>query len=257
MELVRFTTYDDVELAAHLYLPEGKSEWSPGLLVCHGFGSSKERHALFGQMAAASGFAALVIDLRGHGESGGQVDANIFNDVAAGLLYLQNRPEVNPMNIAIRGSSMGGWLSIHTAAHLKDVSPVVAYCPANEMMLMTLMEEVAMVQRGHASPMITGPLPRVNVNSMMQLLYRVDLQRAVRRVNPRPVLLVHCEGDEVVPAHVSQRLYDDAREPKTLWLLPGCDHQFAQHDPATNTRLLDWLKAYGTQTGKLSPEDVV
>lgn len=254
MELVRFTTYDEVELAAHLYLPEAKSEWSPGLLVCPGFGSTKERHADFGAMAAQAGFATLVLDLRGHGESAGQVDANIFNDVAAGVLFLQNRPEVNPMSIAIRGSSMGGWLAIHTAAHLKDVSPVAAYCPPNEMMLMTLLEEVALVQRGHTSPVITYTPPRVNVNSMMQLLYRVDLARAARRLGPRPLLLVHCEGDQEVPVHISQRLYDEVREPKTLWLLPDCDHNFAQHDPATNARVLDWLKSSGTQTGKLSSD---
>lgn len=243
MEQVRLTTYDDIELAAHLYLPEGGAEWSPGIVLCHGFGSSKERHADFGQMAAEAGFATLIPDLRGHGESGGQVDANIFNDVAAALLYLQNRPEVNPMSISIRGSSMGGWLAIHTAAHLVDVSPVVAFCPANEMLMMTLMEEVALVQRGHTSPLVTGTPPRVNTNSIMQLLYRVDLLKAARHISPRPLLLVHCDGDEVVPAHISQRIYDDVREPKTLWLLPNCDHQFAQHDPSTNARTLEWLNS--------------
>lgn len=248
MEQVSLTTYDDIELAAHLYLPEERAAWSPGIVLCHGFGSSKERHADFGQMAAEAGFAMLIPDLRGHGESGGQVDANIFNDVAAALLYLQNRPEVNPMSVSIRGSSMGGWLAIHTAAHLMDISPVVAFCPANEMLMMTLMEEVALVQRGHTSPLVTGTPPRVNTNSIMQLLYRVDLLKAARHISPRPLLLVHCEGDEVVPAHISQRIYNDVREPKTLWLLTNCDHQFAQHDPHTNARTLEWLNSSISRT---------
>ncbi len=252
MELVRFTTYDEVELAAHLYMPGGTGEWSQGIVVCHGFGSSKERHAEFGQMAAKAGFAVLALDLRGHGESGGELDANVFNDIAAGLLYLQNRPEVNPMNIAVRGSSMGGWLAVHTAAHLKDLAPIVAFCPPNEMLLMTLMEEVALVQRGHSSPMVTQPLPRVNVNSMMQLLYRVDLLKAARRLSPRPLLLVHCEDDDVVPPHISRSAYEEVREPKALWLLPGCGHDFAQHDPQTNARILDWLRLFSMNTGNLS-----
>lgn len=256
MEQVRFTTYDDIELAAHLYLPQGKAEWSPGIVLCHGFGSSKERHTEFGAMATQAGFAMLIMDLRGHGESGGEVDANIFNDVAAALLYLQNRPEVNPMNISIRGSSMGGWLAIHTAAHLMDISPVVAFCPANEMLMMTLIEEVALVQRGHSSPLVTGTPPRVNTNSTMQLLYRVDLMKAARRVSPRPLLLVHCEGDQVVPAHISQRIYDEAHEPKTLWLLPGGSHEFAQRDPETNARTLEWLNSSATRTSQLSAGDV-
>lgn len=243
MEAVRFTTYDDVELAAHLYLPENREEWAPGVIVCHGFGSRKENYESFGRLASGSGLAALIMDLRGHGESGGQVDANIFNDVAAALLYMQERPEVNPTSISIRGASMGGWLALHTAAHLQDLSPVVAICPVNEMLLTALMDDVARVQRGHASAFVTGDPPRVDVNSTMEFIYNMGLNvsRTARGVSPRPLLLVHCEGDEWVPPQISQHIYDSAREPKTLWLLPGGNHHFAQHDPETDARILDWL----------------
>lgn len=257
MEGVRFTTYDGVELAANLYVPETAApEWASGLIVCHGFGSSKEEHADFGEMAARAGYVTLIPDLRGHGESGGEMDANIFNDVAAALQFLHTRPEINPMSVAIRGSSMGGWLALHTAAPLKDITPIVAFCPANEGWLMLLMEEVAMVQRGHTSPLVPKIPPRVNVNSMTQLLYRLDLAKTVKRIPPRPLLFVHCEGDEVVPAHISQQLYDAVAEPKALWLLPGGDHTFAQHDPETNRRVLDWLTASRPSTENLKVEDL-
>lgn len=257
MERVTFTTYDDVKLVGNLYTAQGDAEWWPGLVVCHGFGSSKERHAGFGERAAAAGFTTLIMDLRGHGESDGEVDANLFNDVAAAFLYLQSRPEVNPMNVGVRGSSMGGWLAIHTSAHLKEIAPVVAYCPTNEGQLTILMEEVGMVQRGHPSPMVQGTPPRVNVNSVLQLLYRLDITKAVKRISPRHLLLVHCEGDEVVPSHISQRIYDEAREPKTLWLLPGGDHEFAQHDPQTDARVFEWLRLARPSTARLRPEDIV
>lgn len=244
MEKVELTTYDEVVLRADLYLPEGQAQWAPGILVCHGFGSSKESHAPFGEWAAGQGYAVLIMDLRGHGESGGELDGNVFNDVAAGLSYLQSRPEVNPTSITIRGSSMGGWLAIHTAAHLADLSVVVAFCPANELLMTNLAEEAGMVQRGHPSPLLDSlgeKVPRVNVNSLMQLLLRLDVSRAARRLHPRPLLLVHCEGDQVVLPHISQKIYDTAAEPKALWLLPGGDHEFAQHDQATNQRVLAWI----------------
>ena len=244
MEAVQFTTYDGLTLKADLYLPHGGKEWVPGIVVCPGFGSRKERHAAFGEQAASKGFGALVMDLRGHGESAGQLDGNVFHDVAAALTYLQGRPEINPTRIAVRGSSMGGWLAIHASAYLVDVYSVVAFCPGSEALFTNLIEEVGMVQRGHPSEAISSPeeMPRVDVNSMMQLLYRVDVYKASRRISPRPLLLVHCEGDEVVPPHISQKIYDAASEPKSLWLLPGGDHEFAQHDPSTNARVLDWLR---------------
>ena len=253
METVRFTTYDGVELAANLYLPEKlNGEWSPGIIVCHGFGSNKENHADFAEIAMQKGFAVLIPDLRGHGESGGEVDANIFNDVAAALQYIQARPEVNPTSIALRGSSMGGWLALHTGAHLKDISPIVAYCPASEALMLVLMEEVGIVQRGHKSPVIGENPPRVNVNSMIQLLYKLDVGKAARRIHPRPLLLVHCEHDEQVPLHVSETIYKAAEEPKSLWILPDGDHRFASHDPETNKRALDWLEVHKSTTETLT-----
>ncbi len=251
MELVRFTTYDGVGLAANLYLPVGVDSWSPGIIVCHGFGSRKENYADFGGRAAAAGIAALIPDLRGHGESGGELNANMFNDVAAALQYIQQRPEVNPMKVSIRGTSMGGWLTIHTASHLTDFSSVVAYCPTNELLMVNLMEEVGLAQRGHPSPLVPDNPPRVNVNSMIELLYRLDMSKAARRIKPRPFLLVHCEGDEVVPVHISQHIYNEVREPKSLWLIPGGNHRSAQHDPDIDHRMLEWIKM--SQIGNTAP----
>ncbi len=259
MEQVKFTTYDGVDLAANLYLPQrnaDSADWWPGIIVCHGFDSCKENHADFAQMASEGGFVVLAPDLRGHGESGGEVDSNIFNDVAASLQYLQSRPEVNPTSIAIRGNSMGGWLAIHTAAHLRDVSPVIAYCPPTEAIMLITMEEVALVQRGHKSPMVSDNPPRVNVNSTMQLLYRLDVVKSARRIHPRPFLLVHSEGDQSVPSHISERIYNSVEEPKTCWLLPGGDHRFAPHDPETSHRVLEWLEMSRPETEKLSLENL-
>src|SRR5947209_13720865 len=208
MEVVELITYDGLRLSANLYLPVA-SGWSPAILVCHGFGSRKENHAGFAEMAASEGFASLIMDLRGHGESEGSIDGNVFNDVAAGLAYLQGRPEVNPTRIAVRGSSMGAWLAVHTAARLPDLWAVVAFCPVSELFMTNIAEEAGMVQRGHASPSlaaITATMPKVDVNSLAQLLYRLDISRSVGHISPRPLLIVHAEGDEVVPVHISEKL---------------------------------------------------
>src|SRR5437588_2747830 len=130
MQTVRFTTYDQIEIAADLYMPQQRGQgsrnsafspehsegeaagtWVPAIVACHDYGSNKEEHREFGEAASRAGFATLVMDLRGHGESGGEVDSNIFNDVAAALAYLQGRNDINPLSIAIRGIGLGGWLA--------------------------------------------------------------------------------------------------------------------------------------------------
>ena len=77
---------------------------------------------------------------------------------------------------------------------------------------------------------------------MSGLIYKLDVAGTAKRISPRPLLLVHCEGDQQVPPHVSQRIYTEAREPKSFWLLPGGDHHFAQHDPETDNRILKWVE---------------
>ena len=121
---------------------------------------------------------------------------------------------------------------------------------------MLLIEEVAMVQRGHTSPLVPKGPPKVNVNSMTQLLYRLDMTKAARRIAPRPLLLVHCQGDKVVPVHISKQLYDAVQEPKALWLIPGGDHSVAQHDSNTSERVLEWLAMSRPSTENLKVEDL-
>jgi fermentation-respiration switch protein FrsA (DUF1100 family) len=89
---------------------------------------------------------------------------------------------------------------------------------------------------------------------MIQLLYRLDIVKSARRIYPRPFLLIHCEGDEEIPYHFSERIYSSVEEPKTFWLLPGGSHSFAQHDAETNKRVLDWLILFRPETEKLSLE---
>lgn len=63
-----------------------------------------------------------------------------------------------------------------------------------------------------------------------------------RRISPRPLLLVHCRGDETIPYHLSENLQRAAGEPKELWLLEGGSHKSAQHDPEIQRRVTGWLE---------------
>ena len=54
--------------------------------------------------------AALALDLRGHGASGGDLDGGLVDDVAAGLDALAARGHAP---LGIRGSSLGGLLALH------------------------------------------------------------------------------------------------------------------------------------------------
>ena len=184
-------------------------------MILHGAGSAKENHFDFGRAARAHGMAALAFDARGHGRSEGKFGADAIEDaVSMCELLAQQVPAV-----ALRGSSMGGFLAIHAAAGWGEAAAVVAICPAPEDLLL----------RGIRSErLVEFEMDREAVEPWLEAL---DIYEAVGRLGPRTsLLLMHAEGDEQIPYTVSQELHAAARDPKRLLVLPGGHHRSLQHD---------------------------
>src|SRR4051812_29861896 len=118
-------------LSYALFVPD--EEPRAGIVICHGAGSAKESHFDFGRAVRGAGMAALAFDARGHGRSDGEFGPTAFADVLAMVDVLR---EHTP-NVALRGSSMGGFQALHAAAIAEPpVAAVVAICPAPEDLLL-------------------------------------------------------------------------------------------------------------------------
>src|SRR3954454_10482112 len=107
-------------LAYALFRPE--AEAAGGVLILHGAGSAKESHFDYARACLRFGFAALCFDVRGHGESEGDLGAGVLDDLASMATLL-------PRPLALRGSSRGGCVAI-VAAERVNAAAVVAICPA-------------------------------------------------------------------------------------------------------------------------------
>jgi len=122
--------------------------------------------------------------------------------------------------VAVRGSSMGGWQAIHAAALDHSIAAVVALCPAPEDLLVRLMradEEV--------------PDMRGDRELLARWIGEQDLFEAAGGLGPQTgLLLLHARGDERVPYTVSEQLHAGAHEPKRLVIVPGGHHRSLQHD---------------------------
>jgi uncharacterized protein len=230
-------THSDFALAHALDVPDG-APWG-GLVILHGAGSRKENHADYARAAVASGFVALTFDNRGHGETDGDLDPTVVDDLRLLAEWLAARPEVDSERVAARGSSMGGLMAIHAGAASDRVAAVIAICPAAEWMLA---EDVRRIANGEPPPAgsALGEM-RIDAPSLAQWLETSDVGEAVQRMGPKPLLIIHARGDEVVPYTHSEKLYELAEEPKKLVLLEGGDHRSAQHDAELQGESLRWL----------------
>jgi pimeloyl-ACP methyl ester carboxylesterase len=197
-------------LAYALFRPEGSP--AGGVVILHGADSAKENHFDFARACRAAGLAAVAFDQRGHGASDGALDGRAVDDVAAIASLLGGGP------VALRGSSMGGWLSLAAAgaAAAVDAAAVVAICPASGDELRRGLRE-----RRFAFA--------VDAASLEPLLARVDLGAAAAALGPR-LLLQHAEGDETVPVADSRALHAVAPGSE-LVVSPGGTHRSVQHDP--------------------------
>jgi uncharacterized protein len=200
-------------LAYALFLPDDQPR--AGVVILHGAGSAKESHFDFARGCRADGIAALAYDARGHGRSQGDFGPGAIDDALSMVELLRGHTQ----QVALRGSSMGGFQAIHAGARDQSLCAVVAICPAPDELLL----------RGLRS---REPLRfRCDVPATTEWLESLDVYTAVGDFGPETsLLLMHARGDEQIPWTVSEDLHAAAHEPKRLLVLPGGHHRSLQHD---------------------------
>jgi pimeloyl-ACP methyl ester carboxylesterase len=196
------------------------------VVIHHGAGSRKESHFDFARACADGGLAALAFDARGHGESDGPLDGRVIDDVARMADVLRARG--GAAKIALRGSSMGGYLALAAAAEAR-ADAVVAICPASALGLAT----------GIRAERFDFAVDR---NAAVAVLKEHDEFDAIRALESAgtPVLLLHARGDEVVNVEHSEELHRAAPSSKLI-ITPGGHHRSIQHDAELQGESVRWI----------------
>jgi pimeloyl-ACP methyl ester carboxylesterase len=181
-----------------------------GVVIVHGAGSRKENHFGFARGARAAGLAAVVYDQRGHGDSEGPLDDRMVDDVLVMRSLLGDGP------VAVRGSSLGGYVAILAARRL-SAEAVVAICPAGSEQLLRGLRSGDW--EWHADAHLVEAFVEAH-----------DLSWEVRALDA-PLLLLHAEGDDRIPVTHSIALHQAATMPgRRLIITPGGHHRSIQHD---------------------------
>ena len=135
---VSLSTQDGWSLAA-LYHPADAGRKTVVLL--HDLGKNKEEFSTFKANLAQEGFGYLALDLRGHGQSTGNGEANSFakegvdnefnkmtRDVDAALSFLQNKG-VSAQNTVVLGAGLGANVAAKSMSFSPDVAAVALISP--------------------------------------------------------------------------------------------------------------------------------
>src|SRR3972149_5628098 len=145
--------------------------------------------------------------------------------------YLEQ--EDRPCDIGVFGISRGGGAAILAAAAVESVRAIVtdgAFSSDTTLEYLmrrfaTIFARIRVVAENH---------PPMFWRFLRWLLFREcarrfkcrfpSVRKAVVRMGPKPILLIHGEKDSYIPIAQSQALYDLATGPKSLWIAPRGSH---------------------------------
>jgi pimeloyl-ACP methyl ester carboxylesterase len=196
------------------------------IVMVHGAGANRA-DASNGMLDIAAGlvqngFNVLTFDLRGCGESeGDMVSGGYFEkrDLEGAVAYLKER---GFDRIGVLGFSLGAVTSLLAAPEDPDIDAIVSdssFADLNDIM------KPEFHARTKAPGFFLTP-----ILLLIKVMYGVDFP-AIRPIGkvadiaPRPVFFIHGEADETIPVAHAQRLYEAADNPADeLWTVPGAGH---------------------------------
>jgi alpha-beta hydrolase superfamily lysophospholipase len=173
--------------AAWLYRPIGKRGDLPIVVMAHGLsGTRRDRLGPFAERFSAAGFAALVFDHRGFGDSGGEADRFDprlqLEDWAAAIAFARALPEVDAARVATFGSSMGGGNALAAAAEDPEVAAAISQVPFLDIVRQAHRSSPLVTARMLAAAARGAPLPAVGQPNEPALINAPGGEEGWRRV---------------------------------------------------------------------------
>ena len=207
-ENITLTTSDGIQLAAVFYAPESINAEPDVLILVHEAYRDHSSWDDFCIAAKENGYAVVALDLRGHGQSGGDLvfDEAMDHDIDAVLDWISAFPDLNEDRIAIAGASVGANLALRAGARHPQINSLVLLSPG-------------------------------------MLYWEIGIESAILEYGRRPLLLVASEGD-AYPATSVQRLNELGRGTNKLVIYPGSGHgtEMIRSQPDLTPMMFDWFE---------------
>ena len=227
----RLTTRDGEDLGAWFFPGDADQ---PLVLLLHGNRGCRRDCLPQAKIVAAAGCAALLVSLRAHGDSTGEVNDvgySARHDVIAAVNWLREKQPGRP--VIVWGQSLGGAAAVFAVAELGDkVAGYILECPYQDLrtavrnrMEYYLPPIIAAV--GYAGAATVGPL-------VLPDLDRISPLEAAPSIRESACVLILAGGaDRRARAREARAIFERVRSPARLVILPQGDHaKLIAADPA-------------------------
>lgn len=213
-----------------------------GIVVAHGFtGSWRERAGRRIQHVLSRYGGVLAFDFRGHGRSSGlsTVGDREILDVEA---VVRHARVIGYRRVVTVGFSMGAAVAVRHAGLVGGVDGVVAVSgPARWYYRGTRpMRQVHWAIERQTGRLAARLVKRTRIAVGPWDPVPVPPYEAAGMIAPTPLLIVHGDADRFFPVEHAHQLYENAREPRELWIEPGYGHAELAATPELIRRIGRW-----------------
>ncbi|AVV46788.1 hypothetical protein C6376_41170 [Streptomyces sp. P3] len=276
---------DGIALDADLYRPTNLAPGAalPAVVLCHGWGGSKLTAERYAALFASAGMITLTFTQGSWFDSGsplqlvGEIpdldDGNeararvrFIRDLVdpfawtanlrAALDYLEGEPGVDPARIGLWGTSFGGGIAVHLAAHDKRVKAlavqVAAIAPLSGRVAELARKRAIDTARGDADAIPQGvdAWPNMAGTPYMAKLAHFDPLAQVDRLR-MPTLIIDAGDEEMFPiadngARTAEILKSTPGGVVDYQVIPGIDHYgiyFDGYEPSSRAAR-DWWERH-------------
>jgi uncharacterized protein len=240
-EDVRIRTRDGLQLAG-CYL-KARTPRRGVILFGLEFGSNRWSCLPYCEHLLDDGYDLFAFELRGQGDSPCQpsyepmqwVTEYEILDTRAAVAYLKSRPDADPKGIGFFGISKGAGAGLQVAARDSFIRCCVtdgvfaAYTTTIPYMRQWYRIYQPSTRQGLMPSWFYGSFGMVALRRIERRLRCrfAHLERAIRRITPRPLFMIHGGDDTYIKPEITRTLFSLARAPKELWIVEGAKHNQA------------------------------
>ncbi|MFH1784080.1 MAG: alpha/beta fold hydrolase [bacterium] len=194
------------------------------VILCHGYGTNKSDLLGFLPFLHDGGYNIFMFDFRAHGESPGSCSLGYYeaNDIIGAVEYLKTRNDVDADKIGVIGVSMGGAAAFTAAAR----TPLIKAVISDSSFISFERTVTRFAKLFYRLPKF--PLVHMSIKAVeLRLGFKAedaDPLRYVSKIAPRAVFIIHGREDNRILPENAQLLFNAAKDPKELWIVPQADH---------------------------------
>ncbi len=227
---------DGRRLPLLLFVPTKGAAPFPCIMVQHGYNQDKSFSMLFASTFAQKGMAVVAIDLEYHGERKQPGKDVISTDIPSNATalhqtamdqmraidYVSSRSDIDSHRIGYLGVSLGSFMGSITTGIDSRFKAVVLMVGGGDWGILYELTQISTMQPIRDLYASKG-LTAADYKTDMQI---VEPLTFIPRLSPRPLYMMNCKGDKLVPKPTTDALYAAAQDPKQIeWYTCGGPEQ--------------------------------